>query len=124
MTQSKPETLLDVEQHDENWMPDKLSDAIEWLIKFLHQVPPRFRDSATIEIGSKSRYESTYATIEIKYWRPETELETGRREIDIAYLQSRQEAQERATLAALQAKYGTKRAAALSDLAALDGETM
>ena len=69
-------TLFRAERYDGEWMPEKLHEAIAWLLGYLNQVPEEYRDRATIEISSESGYEdSHYASILIEYQRPDTKEE-------------------------------------------------
>lgn len=78
------ETVLSVEQFDEGWMPTNLSQAVGWLASKLEEVPPDYRESATIEIDTDSYYDSTYATVVIRYRRPATQAEINGRKLDDA----------------------------------------
>lgn len=71
------------------------------------QIPEEFRSTARCEIESRSGYEgSHYASIAVSYTRPATTEEVAQWHHSRAVQASHREAQERATLAALQAKYG------------------
>lgn len=54
-----------------DWMPEKLTEAISWLQKFLDQVPDEYRDVVTIEID----VDEYSPDICISYRRPPTEAE-------------------------------------------------
>lgn len=74
-------TVFDKQQYDAEWPSE---DAIEFIAFFqekLASIPEEFRSSAIIEVDSISGYEgSSYASINIYYYRPETEEEVKVRE--------------------------------------------
>ena len=101
-------TLFCKARYEGEWMPEGLVDAIEWLRHFLEEVPAEFRDSAEIRIDSEGGWEdSHYANIEIYYRRPPTEAEKRKRLSDERDRKAALERDERETLAALKAKYGS-----------------
>jgi hypothetical protein len=70
------------------------------------RIPEQYRSNARCEISSQSGYDGDHSpTIEVQYKRPETDEEVVERLSWEAYMRSLTEAEERATLAALQAKY-------------------
>jgi hypothetical protein len=79
-------TIFNQEQYDGDWVPEKLSDALQWLQLKLQEIPAEYRDSAIIEIDSAGGYEgSHYGHIEIHYTRPETDNEILLRETQNAH---------------------------------------
>lgn len=77
-------TVLDVEKYDEGFPPEGVQAFAEWLNKAVGAIPEEHLSSAKIEIGSTSRYEDTYATVEIYYTREETAEEVAARAHDEA----------------------------------------
>jgi hypothetical protein len=101
-------TVFDQEQYDGDWPHDDALACLGWFQSKVDKIPAEYRDSATIEIDSRSGYEgSHYARIRICYWRPETPEETAERNAKIERNLRDREAQERLQLAALSAKYGS-----------------
>ena len=96
-----------IEQYNGDWPPEEATEAIAWFQNKLKDVPGEFRSTARIEIDSTSRYDSTYATIEIGYVRPETDEEEAQREKQSAAQADRNRANEMRLLAELIAKHGT-----------------
>lgn len=69
-------TVFKADKYDREWPPENLGEAIAWFQRRLDAIPEEHRASATVEFGSVAGYEdSHYATIEIGYFRPETEAE-------------------------------------------------
>jgi hypothetical protein len=100
-------TVCDLEQYDGDWPGSAVADFKQWFADKLCQIPPEFMDTALVELGSVSGYEgSHYATINIRYCRPETDEERATRIARVQALQQAQERQELQQLAALKAKYG------------------
>ena len=95
-----------IEQYDGDWPPTDAPGFFAWLQAKLDDVPEAYRSTFRIEVDSTSRYDSTYATIEFGYVRPETDQEEAEREGQVAAQQERRRAQELRTLAELQKKYG------------------
>lgn len=98
--------VLESEQYEGEWMPSDLTAAVAWLSGKLESIPPEHRGSATVEIDSTTRYDSSYASISIQYARPETEEEVAARETELARHQDAARDRELQTLRALRAKYG------------------
>lgn len=97
---------ITVEQYGSDWPPTDAAGALAWFRAKLDDIPAEFRDGAKIEFDSLGRYDSTYATIEISYVRPETDEEEAQREQWAAAQAERRRAEELRMLATLQAKYG------------------
>ena len=89
-----------------DWPPNDLKGFLAWFESKLADIPEQFRDAASIGIGSTTNYDSSYATIEIRYVRPETDEEEAERERQAAALEEFIRAADLQTLAELQAKYG------------------
>lgn len=98
--------LLDEAPHyNEDFMPENLVVAIEWMQSYLEQIPPEFRGSGKIEIKTDDSYGAATAHMTISYVRPETgEEERERLAREVRDTMS-VEARERAELARLKAKY-------------------
>jgi hypothetical protein len=71
--------VCSLEQYNGEWVPNNLIEAIAWLQEKLCEVPEDYRASATIEISSDCSYDSSHATLEINYRRPETAEEEHKR---------------------------------------------
>jgi len=100
-------SLFSKEQYDSEWIPEKLSDAIAWLNGFLEQVPPEWRNSATIGVGSVGSYEdSHYAQIGIDYERPETDEEWAARRVRVEMAVRERDEIDRREFERLRAKFG------------------
>ena len=95
-----------VDQYNGAWPPEDAAGALAWFQAKLTDVPPEFRGTARIEIGSEESDGSSKATIEVSYTRPETDDEEVEREGQIAARAESRRAEELRTLAALQTKYG------------------
>lgn len=100
-------TIFNQEQYDDEWIPDKLVDAIAWLTGKLEEIPEEFRAIAEIEVDSESGYEgSHYGHIEITYRRPETDEEMATRLAEEKRCANARERDEMETLRRLKLKYG------------------
>ncbi len=95
-----------IEQYDGEWPPEDAAGFIAWFQKQLNDVPPEFRSTARIALGSLTRYDDDYATIKISYTRMETDEEEAERENRAAATAAQLQAHELRMLASLQAKYG------------------
>jgi hypothetical protein len=102
--------VFEGDKYANEWPPEKLVEAVAWLADKLEGIPEQYRSEATFEISSSCSYEdSSYAEIEISYWRPETDEEMEarlsakrRREED---QRQRKEAADRALYEELRQKY-------------------
>lgn len=93
---------------DANWPFDeetKLTDVIAFLKDQYESIPEQYRDETICNIDNSSYYDSTYATIEIYYERPETIQDQQARLRHEHATKDAKEISERAQLAALKAKY-------------------
>ena len=78
--------VFNEEQYDGEWPSENGAEFIAWFQEKLESIPQEFRGSAKIELDSVSGYEgSSYASIEIYYYRPETEEEAKVRESKSQY---------------------------------------
>ena len=93
-----------VEQWD---LPKKLEDAIAFLQEKLEEIPQEFRPVADCDFDRNETYGSYYSTLEISYWRPETDKEWAARLAEHDQREAARAAQERATYLALKAKFET-----------------
>lgn len=85
----------------ETWNPSKFADLVEWAVATVAAMPASSRAAATTTLyGSDGSY-----VIGAEYQRPETDDEMTKRELDAARAAAAREAQERAALATLKAKY-------------------
>jgi hypothetical protein len=74
--QSRKVTVFEAERYDGDWPPDDATGFIAWFQAQLDKVPAEHRGNVRIELDSVSGYEdSHYVSIEISYWRPETDSE-------------------------------------------------
>lgn len=84
-----------------------LDDIIKALTTIRDSIPEEYRADATCTIDSESGWEGSHSpSIEIAYYRPETDEEVARRLQRRADGAAAKEADERRTLAQLSAKYG------------------
>jgi hypothetical protein len=59
-----------------DWMPERLSEALRWMLELYESVPEEFQESATIDIDANDDYDDgVFPTIEVFYERPETDGE-------------------------------------------------
>ncbi len=63
----------------EDWIPDKLEQAIVWLQKKLEKIPAEYRGTASFEIDSNVEYDCSILTMKISYHRPATNGEVWER---------------------------------------------
>ncbi len=87
----------------------KLNDFIRQLGAALSEVPAEFRAKVECDLNKYTDYDCPMADIEAWYLRPETDDEWSARKAKHAAQLRHAEESERATLAALQAKYGSAR---------------
>ncbi len=89
-------------------VPRKLVEAVQWFSDLLEEIPAEHRETATLNI--ESDYESSSVTIDIKYKRPETDQEWADRKADVVcrVVAADQEAAalERTQYERLKAKFG------------------
>jgi hypothetical protein len=106
------ETVHNGGKYDNNdWPPVDPAGFMAWFQERIDRIPVECRQSAKIEFSSEGEYYGSHSPhIEITYLRPETDEQFAsrvQREAQQAEFDARRkEQQERATLAALQAKYG------------------
>jgi len=99
-------SIFDKEQYDGDWPPESASGFIEWFNSKLKNIPEEYRSDARIELDSVSSWEdSSYASIEIYYYRQETKEEEKSRANKESVKQTVVESRERAQLKKLQDKY-------------------
>lgn len=73
--------VFNKEQYQGEWPEENAIKFLEWFEEKISSIPEEFRSSAKVELESVSGYEdSSYAAIEIYYYRPETEEEAKVRE--------------------------------------------
>ena len=60
-------------------VPEGVGDFIDWLTALREGVPAEYRASMKFEIDTATEWDSTYATIEVSYERPETDEEMAGR---------------------------------------------
>ena len=106
MKKIKTVTVVAEEQYGSDWPPNKPYEFMSWFQSKISLIPEEFRDSATIEIDSSTSYDSSHATIEIRFYRPETDAEEAAREQNERLRAEIQRNAELRTLSALKAKYG------------------
>lgn len=103
-------TVHSSEEYDDDWIPENLVAAIDWLRAYLESVPEQFRNNVEIKFGTRSSYDSSYADMSISYRRPETEAETAERKARNEANRLYAEQRDRATYEHLRAKFeGTTR---------------
>ena len=91
----------------DGWPPEDPAGFLAWFQERIERIPPEHRATATIEIGTQSGYYGdSSASLEITYKREETDEQFAARLARESQALRQREAQERHTLAALQAKYG------------------
>ena len=106
--QEVQETVFNSSRYEgAGWPPEDPAGFVAWFQERIERIPAEYRATATIELGTQSGYYGdSSVSIEITYRRPETDEQfAARLAHDEAQNRSRTE-QERATLAALLAKYG------------------
>jgi hypothetical protein len=75
------ENVFVSEQYDGNWPSSNAVDFVSFIVQTIESIPEEYRNEARIEIDSNLGYEdSTTTSIEIYYYRPETEEEKEKRE--------------------------------------------
>ena len=95
-------TVLDLNCYDdENTL--LLTDLIHQLQEVLESIPPEFRSVAAMCVNAHGEYAS--ASVDIKYWRPETDVEYADRKRWLDSLDQEKEARDRAEFERLQNKY-------------------
>ena len=65
-----------------NYPPDNAREFIKWLDALISQAPEEYRGAVEIDIYAYEEYDSAYTSIEVYYYRPETELEALQRAED------------------------------------------
>jgi hypothetical protein len=101
-------TVFNGSQYEsDGWPPEDPAGFMAWFQERIERIPPEHRATAKIEIGTQSGYygDST-ANLEITYARDETDEQFAARLQREENDRQRRVAQEKQTLAALQAKYG------------------
>lgn len=94
------EYSADFPQYD--WIAPKV---LAWLTEKIEEIPTEFRDSSWCRISSETSYDSSQATIEIGYERPETAEETAKRLAEKAATKRAKEMNERALYEQLRKKF-------------------
>ena len=104
-------TVFESEEYDRLWpLPGyqevNLPNFIMWLQNEISKIPEEYRNRSFIEIDSVAGYEdSHYPTIEIYYYRPETDEEYSVRLKQFMAQELSKERDERALLQTLKLKY-------------------
>lgn len=106
MRAEKTVVFFDENQYDGEWPPENAIECVEWFAEKLTSIPAEYRNTAMIEIGSNSSYDSDYGHIMISFTRPETDEEMAEREGRESRRKRAEEEYERMQLMALKAKYG------------------
>jgi len=105
MRKQKRVTVFDKEQYNGDWPPSNATEFVAWFAEKISEIPVEYRETAQIDIDSSSCYDSSFASIEIFYDRPETDDEMSLREHEELRKQREQELRELQTLATLKKKY-------------------
>jgi len=64
------------DQYDGEWPEENAAKFLAWFEEKINSIPKEFRDSAKVELEAVPGYEHcAYASIEIYYYRPETDEE-------------------------------------------------
>lgn len=102
------ETVFNGSQYEgDGWPPEDPAGFMAWFQERIERIPPEHRARATIEIRTQSGYYGdSSASLEITYKREETDEQFDSRLERERQARQQREAQERHTLARLQAKYG------------------
>jgi len=87
-------------------MPSKPTEFLAFWEEKFNEVPEEYRDSTEIEFEADMDYDSVISSVEIYYYRPETEEEKEEREARETQARMINEARERQQLALLMEKYG------------------
>ena len=95
------------EQYDGEWPEENAIKFLAWFEEKINSIPKEFKDSAKVELEAVSSYGGcAYASIEIYYYRPETdeeEIARKAKEQNKAELQKQRELRQ---LEELKRKYG------------------
>ena len=105
MRKQKRVTVFNKEQYDGDWPPSNAIEFVAWFAEKLGEIPAEYREVAIIDIDSIACYDSSKASIEIYYMRPETDGEMTAREMEELRSKEAQKARELQTLATLKAKH-------------------
>ena len=99
--------IFNKEQYDsDDWPPENAAEFVSWFNEKLSNVPDEFSHLAIVDLEAIPSYEnSAYASIQIYYYRPETEKEIYDREITERNKQNMIKQKELRQLAELQKKY-------------------
>lgn len=100
-------TLLDVEEGDDGWdFPSKLVEIKNWAEKYIQETPVEYREDIKIEAGSIESWGSSYATMELYYYRPKTEEELEAEQSQSKLIEKRAREQRKATFERLLQEFG------------------
>ena len=74
--------IISAAEGDTDWPGISVDDLFAWFNSKIELAPPEFRSEVMITIGSQveSYNDSSYATIDIGYYRPETEEEIAEKQ--------------------------------------------
>lgn len=102
-------TVFDREEYDgSDWPHHDALAFLGWFQGKVDTIPAEYRDTATINVGSKSGYEGDHSVhIVISYTRPATNAEIKERAAYQRQRESMEEQRERAAYQLLKAKYGS-----------------
>lgn len=70
-------TTLSVRGFEDGAPPTRLLDLVPWALGQLEAIPPEYRDSARLQVGSEQDHDFAYVRYEIEYWRPQTDEEAA-----------------------------------------------
>ena len=65
---------------NDDWPPQNAKKFIEWLTDKFNKIPEQYKDNANIYFGSETSYDQELATIEMSYFRQETDEEIQKKE--------------------------------------------
>ncbi len=100
--------ILNIERYDDGWPSRNLVEFVKWATNVLDQVPDEYKDTATIDIESRSGYENDHLpAIEISYSRPLTDVELAAARLRERQRLALEEAEARAAYARLKARFGS-----------------
>lgn len=94
------------EKYDAGWPPSNGLEFLSWITSKIESVPEEFRGAVEIDIESETQYESSQATIDIYYDRPENNADKAEREDKRSRYEELNKRQELKELNRLKQKYG------------------
>lgn len=98
-------TVVDANQYEDGFPPSILDGFLAWVQETTAEIPKEYWGDTHVEFGSYESYGSAYGSVEVYYYREETDQEAQDRMDRLEAKQRSEMARELETLERLKRKY-------------------